>query len=1495
MAFDDSRSSGPDFLQGDDMKILTVSRWTLCGTTAMALALQLSPAARAQEGVFVQGVNENVTVDNNSDVTSPGLVFVDEDFGDKTIAGVAGVLQVDDGNAYTATVVQVGDVTLSGDGDLFGVGAIANVGGEDGDGTSTTTGNGTTTDGSGTTATGPGRMTASGTASASLTATGDITLTHNDANAFGAASATLVEATDTATLAVTGNTSVRSTSDSASGHTGVSTRGDARVTVNGDTYVEGATTLDGGDNDDEDIGIAAGAGSVFNRDLEDPFFNSDQLGGDATAVVNGDITVVTNRDEGAIGAVAVSDKTASLSVTGDTSIRGQRGFGLIAAGTERATVTVKGDVDLDVDAGTDATDYLPTALLGLGSADNVVDVAVGAGSRSGLASVVLDGSTITTDIENGVAVGTISLEDKASVTGSATITSVGSAIDVQSATGSTVDLTGSVSTTGEGNAIEAVVDREGDATIRVSGTASDSVRTTGEGAIGLYAETNDAGTVLIENAVAIMTEDDFADGIQAFATARAFASTTTGVEGGEPVVQPVVQGNITIRNTGAITTRGIRAEGIGAYGVTGTVIVENDADIITGGGDGIEAGVETINDVQGAGNVTITHKGDITIGSKPGDGRSGGEGIQGFVFALDDDGQEIGVGDVSITSEGTIDVTAGDGIGLFASTAVGTVSVNHTGDIAAAQRAIVAYARTSGDVTATMTGNASTTATDRISIEVQTGDGDATVTLDGTVTSGHHGIVVDSDMGDATATLILNGASTAAGNGVDVEAANGLASAILNGAGSLTATGGDAILVRGDAASATVDVAAGSTLASDANALSVLATDGAATVAVTNAGTIEGETLVEAGSGTVSVTNSGTITGIVTMADGSTADTVTNDGTITGNVETGAGVDTVTLASGSSLTGSIDLGAGNDIATVAGGTFTGTLDGGADTDALTLTDGGAVSLARIVNFESTSLTGGRFAASGVGSGPVSVRSGATLAVASAATAGAVTNEGRVAVADGATLSAASYTARGGSTTGIGLSSTTSGTIAATGAVALESGSALALTVAPDADISEGRTFTLATGSSVTDASTLTDDSALYRFTKSVNGANTLVVTSERDLVFADNAPGDPELRNVGASLDTAIERDTALRAQIDTAIQNGATEDEVLADLAPADNFAELGAVKAAGIRRAGVIFDRITGRLSSGSLAGSGGVAFAPVSDTSVFSTSAASSPVFAASMDATGVRSRGAGLWVKGYVGTADQDGTPTSGGFDADNYGVAVGADYRIAPGIVVGVAGSYGSTDIDLNGASSGDTVDATSLTGILYGGVENGPMLIEGQVFYGMNEYDGSSLVLGNRLTGDYDGTEYGAGMRASYTFDAGEGVAAAPEIGLTYTRLSTDAYSERGVGARSYRDADFDSLLGYAGVRVSTDYHSGSTRITPQLRIGLEHEFEGDFEQVASFTAGGVPFTITNDDRENTRFRLGGGIEVAMTNGISLGLDYDGAFGSDYQEHGGSLRMRIDF
>lgn len=1457
------------------MRSLTVSRWTLRSTTAIALAMQMSPVAWAQQGTLAGGVNENVTLTNNSDVTSPGFVFVDEEFGDKTSIGVVGTVRVDDGAAYTATVVQVGDVTLSGDGDLFGVAATASVDGEDEDDTSTTT-------------SGPGGPApASGTASSDLTVRGDVTLAHADPDSSGVATGTLVFAEDTATSVITGNTSVRSTTGNVAGHIGTSLRGEASVTVNGDVRVEGATVSDDGDDDSGGIGVAVGSGSVFNRDLEDPFFNSDQLGGDATAIVNGDITVVTNRDDRAIGAVVGSDEAAALTVTGDTSITGQRGFGLVAAGTEQATVTVKGDVDLDLNAGADATNFLPTALLGLNADDNFVDTAVGAGSESGLASIVLDGSTITSAIEDGVAVGALSILDKASVTGSATITSAGSAIDVRSATGSTVDLNGSASTTGNRNAIDVRVDGAGDATVRTAGGTSDSIGTAGEDAIGIYAQIDDAGTALVDNALAITTTGDNADGIQVYAPARSLSSVTTGVEGTEPVVQPVVQGNITIRNTGAITTRGDEADGIAAYGVTGTVTVENDA-AIASGGNGIEAGVETNNDVRGAGTVTVTHKGDIT---------SRDDGIDAYVFALDDDDREDGAGNVTVVSEGTIDVTGGSGDGIVATTGAGNVAVTQTGDIATTQNAVFASAAQSGDVTVTMTGAASTTAADRAAIEVRAADGDASGTLSGTVASGQRGLFVSSDEGDATATLTMNGASTAAGNGVDADAVDGLASVVLNGAGSLITTGDNAVRASGDTASATLNIAAGSTLESQAEALSVLATGGAATVAVTNAGTIEGETgiKVEAGSGTTAITNSGTITGRVDMADGSTSDTITNSGTISGSVATGAGVDTLTLAAGSSLNGSVDLGAGDDVVMAAAGTFSGTLDGGADTDALTLTNGGALSLANILNFESTSLTGGRYAASGVGSGPVSVRSGATLGVASAATAGAVTNEGSVKIADGATLSADSFTARSGSTTDIGLSATTSGTIAATGAVALETGSALALTVAPDVDISEGRTFTLATGSSVTDASTLTDNSALYRFTKSVNGANTLVVTSERDLVFSDNAPGDPELQNVGASLDTAIEEDTRLRAQIDTAIQNGTTEDEVLADLAPADNFAEIGAVRAGSVRRSGVIYDRVTGRLVPKPVDRSGGAAFAPSDDTTVFGASAASSPVFAASTDATGVRARGVGLWVKGYVGTADQDDTPASGGFDADSYGVAGGIDYRVAPGVVVGVAGSYGSTDVDLTGTSAGDTVEATSLTGILYGGVESGPMLVEGQVFYGMNEYDGSSLVLGNRLTSDYDGTEYGAGLRASYTLDADNGVAAAPEVSLTYTRLSTDAYSEQGVGARSYRDADYDSLVGYAGVRVSTDYHSGSTRITPQIRFGLEHEFDGDYEQVASFSAGGVPFTITNTDRDKTRFRFGAGVEVAMTNRISLGVEYDGALASDYQEHSGSLRVRYGF
>jgi len=757
----------------------------------------------------------------------------------------------------------------------------------------------------------------------------------------------------------------------------------------------------------------------------------------------------------------------------------------------------------------------------------------------------------------------------------------------------------------------------------------------------------------------------------------------------------------------------------------------------------------------------------------------------------------------------------------------------------------------------------------------------------------------------------LNAASSATTSGLRVVTADGDASSTLSVQDSFVVSDGDAVSLQGDTARLEAEISSDGSITSSRRAIDVLASAGGASVAVQNAGLIEGSDAVSvaASSGTVEVTNDGTIRGdietgrtrffidptvvpIEIISD--TRDTITNRNTIDGAIATGTNDDTLTLAAGSTLTGNADLGAGNDTATATVDSFDGILDGGDDTDALTLAGGGAVALNRIVNFEDTALTGGSFSAQGVGSGPLIVRDDASLSVAAAATTGALRNEGNVEVTDGATLSTDSFTAASGSTTGIGLSPASNGTIASTGAVSFLTGSTLALAVTSDADIADGSTFTVATGSSVADASTLTDDSSLFDFIASVTGGNSLVLTAERALLFADNGPEGSELQSVGTSLDQAIESDGQLRAIIDSAILSGATEDGVLADLTPTDSFAEIGATRAATAKRSAVIFDRITGRLPSGQVNAIKRPSKSSP-DSIAVSTSVATSPAFAAATKTKGPKGRRVGLWAKGFAGVAEQDSSAASSGFDADSFGIAAGIDYAVSPGVVVGVAGSYGSTDADLTGASAGEILEVDSLSGILYGGVERGPLSLEGQAFYGENDYEGTASILGNSVTSDYDGNEYGVALRASYSIDTGNGVSVAPEVGLSYTRLSVDAYSEEGIGARSFEDGDFDSLVGFIGTRVSTDFHSGATRITPQIRIGLEHEFEGDFEQVARFSAGGVPFTIETDDREDTRFRLGAGLEAALTDQVTIGFDYDGAFASDYHEHVGSLRARFAF
>jgi outer membrane autotransporter protein len=145
--------------------------------------------------------------------------------------------------------------------------------------------------------------------------------------------------------------------------------------------------------------------------------------------------------------------------------------------------------------------------------------------------------------------------------------------------------------------------------------------------------------------------------------------------------------------------------------------------------------------------------------------------------------------------------------------------------------------------------------------------------------------------------------------------------------------------------------------------------------------------------------------------------------------------------------------------------------------------------------------------------------------------------------------------------------------------------------------------------------------------------------------------------------------------------------------------------------------------------------------------------------------------------------------------------------------------------------------------------------------------------------GDYDGNEFAVAAEGGYTFNWGKVVELQPFLGLTYTRLSQDAFDETGAGAYGLQvnSVDMDSVRTALGARLAADYKfKNGMKLVPEARAAWEHEWADRGADVNAQFIGGSPDFVVRGVRLNRESCvLGAGFTVAFNKTIQAFVNYD--------------------
>ena len=234
-----------------------------------------------------------------------------------------------------------------------------------------------------------------------------------------------------------------------------------------------------------------------------------------------------------------------------------------------------------------------------------------------------------------------------------------------------------------------------------------------------------------------------------------------------------------------------------------------------------------------------------------------------------------------------------------------------------------------------------------------------------------------------------------------------------------------------------------------------------------------------------------------------------------------------------------------------------------------------------------------------------------------------------------------------------------------------------------------------------------------------------------------------------------------------------------------------------------------------------------------------------------------------------------------------GLSVGADYRWAPNLTLGVGLGYGhdKTDIGDNGSRS----QADSYSVAVYGSyrpIES--IYLDGVLGYQRLSFDNRRYVTDNAgvVNGKRDGNQTFASLTAGYEYREAQWLLS-PYARLDLADGKLDRYRERGddIFALSYDEQKVKTTSTSLGLRSQYATSTALGEVTPSLRLEYQHDFQGAGDASMRYAENGSTlYRVSLAPLSQDRGMLGLGLGLLTESDWTLRMEYQFTLGSGAQQ-----------
>ena len=260
----------------------------------------------------------------------------------------------------------------------------------------------------------------------------------------------------------------------------------------------------------------------------------------------------------------------------------------------------------------------------------------------------------------------------------------------------------------------------------------------------------------------------------------------------------------------------------------------------------------------------------------------------------------------------------------------------------------------------------------------------------------------------------------------------------------------------------------------------------------------------------------------------------------------------------------------------------------------------------------------------------------------------------------------------------------------------------------------------------------------------------------------------------------------------------------------------------------------------------------------------------------------------WIEGYGVWSHEK---AQGGVSGDNrnlYGIAGGISGTVSPGFTLGVGIDHGNTDITLDSAfAESGRIDLTQIG--VNAGFASGPWFADLAATYGFADA-GTTHAVGGVSSASYGIRTRGALAETGYRFDLDGGFRITPSVGLDYTAMRSDGFTETGGLALSANGHSTDRTRIWAGLNVGQNLGNFDWSVYGRL-VGV---VAGD-ERLLPVTFYGVPTTVAGMSEAEIGGDAGARVSYKFARSAEFFARYDGRFRDGFTAHAATAGVKVSF